>query len=153
MTHVLIVDDEKEILELAQHRLEREGYTVTTATTEEDGTRLAKAIDDLDLVLTDLRIGEGSGLKLCESVISGRPDIPVVVMTGYSTIDGRTLYQFWLNSVRRYEHWIPNANFNRTRHDADYSHHMLTVETQMRLYDNKPWYYNNKMLEFLLKKP
>ncbi len=87
MTHVLIVDDEREILELAQHLLEREGYTVTTAATEEDGTRLAKAIDDLDLVLTDLRIGEGSGLKLCESVISGRPDIPVVVMTGYSTID------------------------------------------------------------------
>jgi hypothetical protein len=72
---------------------------------------------------------------------------------GYSTVDGRTLYQFWLNSVRRYEHWIPNANFKRKRQDEDYSHHMLTVETQMRLYDNKPWYYNNKMLEFLLKKP
>ena len=87
MPHVLIIDDERDVRELAAAFLEKEGYTTTTAETEEEGIRLAGVLDPLDVVLTDLKIGSGSGLEVCASVVSKRPDVPVVVMTGFSTMD------------------------------------------------------------------
>ena len=87
MAHVLIIDDESEVRELAGAFLEKEGFTCTLAATEEEGARLAKVLDPLDVVLTDLRIGSGSGLAICELVAKNRPDVPVVLMTGFSTID------------------------------------------------------------------
>ena len=71
---------------------------------------------------------------------------------GYSTTDGRALYLFWLNTVRNYTPWIASKNFSK-RPSSAYSHgHTLTVETQKRLYDDKPWFYNDKNLPHLLKK-
>ncbi len=85
--HLLIIDDEPEVRELAAAFLEREGYACTLASSEEEGIRLAGALQELDVVLTDLRIGSGSGIAVCEFVAKNRPDVPVVLMTGFSTVD------------------------------------------------------------------
>ena len=69
---------------------------------------------------------------------------------GYSTTDGRALYLFWLNTVRHYTPWIASKNFSKG-HKNHYGS-TLTVETQKRLYDDKPWYYGDKNLSHLLKK-
>jgi len=83
---VLVVDDEKSILDLAQASLSKAGHDVKCEMTMADALRQVRS-SDIDVVLTDLRIGEESGLELCEQAIALRPDIPVVVMTGYTTID------------------------------------------------------------------
>ena len=83
---VLVVDDEKSILDLAEASLTKDGHEVKCEMTMADALRQVRS-SDLDVVLTDLRIGEESGLDLCEQAIAMRPDIPVVVMTGYTTID------------------------------------------------------------------
>ena len=84
--NVLVVDDEKSILTLAKAALEKHGHDVKCEMTMTDALRQVRS-SDLDVVVTDLRIGEESGLELCEQAIAMRPDIPVVVMTGYTTID------------------------------------------------------------------
>ena len=83
---VLVVDDEKSILDLAAAALEKAGHDVRCEMTMTDALRQVRS-SDLDVVLTDLRIGDEDGLELCEQAIALRPDIPVVVMTGYSTIE------------------------------------------------------------------
>ncbi|MEO0321456.1 MAG: sigma-54 dependent transcriptional regulator [Myxococcota bacterium] len=86
MAHVLIVDDDAPLREMARLVLEREGHAVRDVPT------LSQALDDiagpeaLDVVLTDLRLGEEDGLVLPERVAEHRPDVPVLVMTGFATL-------------------------------------------------------------------
>ena len=84
--NVLVVDDEKAILDLARTALEAAGHHVKCEMTITDAIRHVRA-DELDVVLTDLRIGEESGLDLTERVLATKPDVPVIMMTGYTTID------------------------------------------------------------------
>jgi len=41
----------------------------------------------VDVVLTDLKMADMTGLELCERIVSRRPDVPVVVMTAFGTIE------------------------------------------------------------------
>ena len=43
--------------------------------------------EDMDLVLTDLRMGEVSGTDLCRHVAGQKPDLPVVVLTGFGSVE------------------------------------------------------------------
>jgi PAS domain S-box-containing protein len=81
---VLFLDDEEPIVLLASRMLNRLGYKV------EAHTRAADALEDFrrrpaefDLVLTDLSMPGASGLDFARSVLSIRPDVPVIMTTGY----------------------------------------------------------------------
>ncbi|HJK90772.1 MAG TPA: sigma-54 dependent transcriptional regulator [Polyangiaceae bacterium LLY-WYZ-15_(1-7)] len=87
MPHILVVDDEAEIRDLAEAALKKDGHTVKTATTQAEAERFVRNLGQLDVVLTDLRIGEDDGLEVCQSVLDIRPDVPVIVMTGYTSMD------------------------------------------------------------------
>lgn len=84
---VLLVDDEELLCEMSREILERLGYRVTVrcSSLEALGT-FKNAPDDFDLVLTDQTMPELTGSDLARQILEIRPDIPIILCTGYSTL-------------------------------------------------------------------
>jgi CheY-like chemotaxis protein len=81
---VLFLDDEEPIVLLAARMLRLLGYRV------EPHTKAAEALEDFrhrpahfDIVLTDLAMPGASGMDFARNVLALRPDIPVILTTGY----------------------------------------------------------------------
>ena len=84
--HILIVDDEPDLLELLELTLLKMGLDVSRATT------VARAREQLsrtkfDLCLTDMRMPDGSGMHVVEFIASKDLDVPVAVMTAYASTE------------------------------------------------------------------
>jgi two-component system response regulator HydG len=84
--HVLVVDDEQSMCELLQADLTKRGLSVAWHTSAEAGLRAIHA-RDYDVVLTDIKMPGTTGLQLCEQVSANRPDVPVVVMTAFGSLE------------------------------------------------------------------
>jgi len=84
---ILVIDDERLIRWSLKERLTREGHTVTEA---EDGRSAAKALDteSPDLVLLDMKLPDADGLTILRSIHERNPDLPVIVISAHSTVDG-----------------------------------------------------------------
>lgn len=84
-TRVLVVEDEQAVRSVCRRILERAGYTVDTV---EDAAQARAWIEEnhesLDLMITDAVIPHGSGPKLAEVLAEARPDVPVILMSGYA---------------------------------------------------------------------
>jgi two-component system phosphate regulon response regulator PhoB len=80
--HILVVDDEEDILELIRYNLEREGYSVSCVTSGE--ACLAKVKEQLpDLILLDLMLPGVDGLSVCK-ILKNTPKaqlVPVIMLT------------------------------------------------------------------------
>jgi two-component system, OmpR family, response regulator len=77
--HVLIVDDDREILDLVSRFLRKHGYRVTGARNGiEMRERLAAA--DIDLIILDLMLPGEDGLSLCREIRSLSP-LPIIILT------------------------------------------------------------------------
>ncbi len=84
---ILFVDDEISIVNMVQRMFERLGYKVQTATTPQDALdRFALNPDYFDLVITDMTMPQMTGVKLSEKLMDIRPDIPIIICTGYSAL-------------------------------------------------------------------
>lgn len=83
---VLVVDDDAALREMLQSHLNRQGFAVTTVDNAERALTLAQE-DSFDVVLTDLRLPQASGTELCHRLSQSRPDVPVVVITGFGSMD------------------------------------------------------------------
>ncbi|MFO7600304.1 MAG: response regulator, partial [Candidatus Desulfacyla sp.] len=85
--NILIVDDDKNMLEVLSLRLEAEGYTVTATAGAQDA--LKRAENRLsDLALVDLKLaGTENGIDLMEKMHLVAPEMPVIILTAYGTID------------------------------------------------------------------
>jgi CheY-like chemotaxis protein len=82
---ILFVDDEVAITKLGVRLLERLGYTVTGISSSIDAFALFKsAPDDFDLVITDMNMPKMVGSELAAKLIKIRPDIPIILCTGFS---------------------------------------------------------------------
>ena len=86
METVLIVDDEKNYLVVLEALLGPEGYEILTAGSAEDAVRLIQE-SDLDLMITDMKMPGTSGMELLEASKEIKPDLPVIMMTAYGTIE------------------------------------------------------------------
>jgi PAS domain S-box-containing protein len=83
--HILLVDDEKPIVDVVQQMLERLGYQVTVRTSSIEALEVFRAsMDKFDLVLTDLTMPNMTGDKLAGELMNIRPDIPIILCTGFS---------------------------------------------------------------------
>ena len=78
-THILVVDDHREIRELVERFLGDHGYRVTTA---HDGSAMQRELRDsaIDLVILDLMLPGEDGLTLCRN-LRAKSDIPVIMLT------------------------------------------------------------------------
>jgi DNA-binding NtrC family response regulator len=83
---ILIVDDEPDMCEMIAANLEKRGFTVRWWTSPDEALA-ALASEDFDVVLTDLRMRGMSGVALCERVVANRPDIPVIVVTAFGSLE------------------------------------------------------------------
>lgn len=83
---ILVIDDEKNIRTGLQAALELDGYEVLLA---EDGTTgLSLALNnEVDLVITDLRMPGVSGEDVLRRITTETPGIPVIVLTGHGTVE------------------------------------------------------------------
>ena len=84
--NILVVDDEKLIRWSLKERMTREGHSVREA---EDGKSAAAALDaELpDLVLLDMKLPDTDGLTILRSILDRAPQLPVIIITAYSTVD------------------------------------------------------------------
>jgi len=82
---ILFVDDEQVICKIASRTLEKFGYQVTSKTDSEDAFSLfADQPAAFDLVITDMSMPHMSGDELTRKILALRPDMPVIIATGYS---------------------------------------------------------------------
>ena len=84
--HILLVDDDALMRRSLTFNLEQAGYRVSAAANAEDALALARR-DSPDLILLDIGLPGMDGLDLTKAVKHLRPDIDVVVITGYPTIE------------------------------------------------------------------
>lgn len=83
---VLIVDDEPSMCELAEADLRSRGFEVESCMCAIDAfTRLQTGA--FDVVVTDLNMPGMDGIELCQRIVANHPDVPVVVMTGFGSLD------------------------------------------------------------------
>ncbi|OGU76600.1 MAG: hypothetical protein A2V93_00625 [Ignavibacteria bacterium RBG_16_34_14] len=83
---ILAVDDEKIILDSFRKILVYAGYCIDTIESGKEALGLIKKYD-YDFVFTDLKMPEMDGVDVTKAVKHLRPDIDVVVITGYATIE------------------------------------------------------------------
>ncbi len=81
---ILVVDDEKGIRDLLEIVFEKEGYSVETARGCLEGLELLSR-GSPDLVLTDMRMPDGTGFEILRAVQESSPGTPVVMITAYTT--------------------------------------------------------------------
>ncbi len=79
---VLIVEDDKDILDLVRLYLEKEGYRTCTATTGVDALKQVK-VEHPDLVILDLMLAEMDGLEVCKRIRSDPQTalLPIIMLT------------------------------------------------------------------------
>jgi PAS domain S-box-containing protein len=84
---ILIVDDEAPLVKMEKQALEDLGYAVTTQTSSIKALELFRANPrEFDLVITDMTMPNMTGDVLATELMTVRPDIPVILCTGYSKI-------------------------------------------------------------------
>ncbi len=83
---VLIIDDDQSMCELIDEALSQKGFETQWRTSADEGFRLLDG-HEFDAVLTDLNMHDMNGLELCERIVSSRPDIPVVVVTAFGSME------------------------------------------------------------------
>ena len=83
---ILLVEDEAVARENLAHILTKQGHKVSQAPSGEAALELL-AVEEFDLVLTDVRMRDVSGLMVLAEAKRLYPDCEVVVMTGYATVD------------------------------------------------------------------
>jgi two-component system response regulator HydG len=84
-TRVVVVDDEPALARALQSALRRDGVHASAFSVPEEALA-AVCDDDVDVVLTDVRMAGLSGLDLLRAVKARRPDVEVVMMSGYATV-------------------------------------------------------------------
>jgi two-component system, NtrC family, response regulator PilR len=86
MSKLLIVDDERSILEVLRLVFKRQGHEVSMAIGVQEAFRLFSG-QLFNLVLSDIKMQDGNGLDLLRGVHAESPDTPVVLMTAYATTE------------------------------------------------------------------
>jgi DNA-binding NtrC family response regulator len=82
---ILLVEDRDSLRRMLERALAQEGYTVEPAADAVSGIRLVER-QDFDVVLTDLKLPDGTGLQVLAASRAAQPRVPVVVLTGFGTV-------------------------------------------------------------------
>jgi len=83
---ILVVDDDRNLIELVKTRLRSAHYDVVSALDEEQAREAIKD-DSVDLAIVDLKLSTVSGLSLMEEFHALRPEMPVIILTGFGSIE------------------------------------------------------------------
>ena len=102
---LLIIDDEQNLAKSLSVSFKIKGYAVSSAANSTDGLRLVREFIP-DLLLLDLHLSEGkTGLDVLREAKAIRPDLKVIVLTGFGDEDGVEDECFRLGAVK----FLPKA--------------------------------------------
>ena len=95
MAHILLVEDDKGIVENLTEFLQKEGFTITSVDGQEKALALLEtSVSDYDLMLLDVSLAEGNGFAVCRAV-KANTSLPVIFLTAsgdeYSVVTGLDL--------------------------------------------------------------
>jgi DNA-binding NtrC family response regulator len=85
METILIIDDEKSLLDLLTVVFKKEGYAVKTAMSAAGGFEIL-AKEAVDLVVTDIKMPGADGMDILRYARENLPDLPVILITAYGSI-------------------------------------------------------------------
>ncbi len=80
---VLVVDDEAVVRDIASRALERKGFAVIAAANGDEAREMLAGYPGISLVLLDIRIPGRGGVEILEEIRGGRPELPVVIVSGF----------------------------------------------------------------------
>jgi len=83
---VLVIDDDPGLAEVVELLLSREGYAAERAGTVKAGLERIGAIE-VDLVITDLKLPDGTGLDAIRAIRAGHAELPIIMITSYSSME------------------------------------------------------------------
>jgi two-component system response regulator AtoC len=83
---ILLVDDDRRMCETLAAGIDKRGFETRWATAASDALDLLETTH-FDVVVTDLNMRGMNGLELCERVVANRPDVPVVVITAFGSLE------------------------------------------------------------------
>ncbi len=83
---ILVVDDDRNLLDVIRMRLESANYEVVTALREEEAIEAIRE-QIFDLSIIDLQLSRRDGISLMEEAHLISPDMPVIILTAYGTIE------------------------------------------------------------------
>ncbi len=83
---ILVADDDEIARDVITSLLKREGYAVLSALDGLDAIRILR-VEDIGLVITDLRMPGADGIEVLKYAVRSNPDIAVVILTAYGTLD------------------------------------------------------------------
>ena len=80
--HIIVIEDEKDILDVLEYNLKREGFRVSTLSDGKAGLKMVRQ-DKPDLVLLDIMLPEIDGLEICRILKSetSTRNIPIIMLT------------------------------------------------------------------------
>jgi signal transduction histidine kinase/CheY-like chemotaxis protein len=83
--HILLIDDEEQIVSMEQRMLENLGYEVTARTDSNEALKeFSEKPQNFDLVITDMTMPHMMGDELAKKLLDIKPDIPVILCTGFN---------------------------------------------------------------------
>mgnify|MGYP001766010737 FL=1 len=82
---ILVIDDDAVACEFLQEALARDGYEVQTMTSAKEALKLE--LSQFALLMSDIRMPEMDGLQFLDQVHKKWPDLPVILMTAYGSLD------------------------------------------------------------------
>ena len=86
MKTILLIDDDVSLLRVTEYNLSQAGFTVYGASSGEEGVALFEKKKP-DLVVTDVQLGDMDGLDLLKGIKEKRPEVPVIVITAFASIE------------------------------------------------------------------
>lgn len=98
--HILLVDDDAQIVSMVQQMLKSLGYTVTASTIGLEALEAFRAQPDIyDLIITDKFMPKMTGIELSVKLLRIRPDIPIILLTGSNEINATGIRKCILKPV------------------------------------------------------
>jgi two-component system response regulator HydG len=85
MAKILVVDDDSSFCIMLKTFLSKKGFDVVEAFSVSEAQKIFRT-DEYDIILTDYRLPDGSGLDILKDIKSIRPETGIIIMTGYADI-------------------------------------------------------------------
>ena len=83
---VLLVDDEKEFLDIMSERMEARGMTVKTADSADQALKILEK-ESFDAIVMDFKMPGMDGIQALKNIKTQKPELQIILLTGYATVE------------------------------------------------------------------